>query len=137
MYPHFLVPCGIAASLGPISHILYFVQGEHHQHTLQLLQILFYGFLPVSVTLGRILHLHYAQGMQLAAMVIGSYVATLWLSILVYRSFFHRLKSFPGPRLARLSKLYQFITGFKFDAFRRSHQVHQKYGNFVRTGKFV
>ena len=137
MYSHFSVPCGIAASLGPISHTLYFVRGEHHQHTLQFLQTLCYGFLPVSVILGRLLHLHYAQGLQLAAMVIGSYVATLWLSILVYRSFFHRLNPFPGPRLARLSKFYQFFTGFKLDAFRRSHQVHQKYGNFVRTGRLV
>ncbi len=131
------VSCGIAASLGVISHISYFVRGEHHQHTLQFLQILFYSFLPLSFTLARLLQVQYAQAIQLAAMLIGSYVTALWLSMLVYRCFFHRLNSFPGARLAKLSKFYQLFTGLRLDAFRRSHETHLKYGNFVRTGELI
>ena len=131
------VLCAIAASIGPISHILYFIRGEHHQHTLQFLQILFYGFLPFSFVLARLLQLQYAHAMQLAAMAVGSYLTALFTSMLVYRSFFHPLNSFPGPRFAKLSKFYQFFTGLKLDACRRSHEAHKKYGNFVRTGRFV
>ncbi len=131
------ISCGIAASIGILSHILYFVRGEHHQHALQFLQILFYGFFPLSFILARLLQIQYAQAMQLGAIVIGSYLTALWTSMLIYRSFFHRLNSFPGPRLAKLSKFYQVFTGLRLDAFRRSHRAHQKYGNFVRTGKLI
>ena len=131
----FSISCGIAASVGVLSHIFYFVRGEHHQHTLQFLQILFYGFFPASFILARLLQVSYAQAMQLGAMLVGSYLTALWMSMLIYRSFFHRLDSFPGPRLAKLSKFYQVFTGLRLDAFRRSHAAHQKYGNFVRTGK--
>lgn len=75
--------------------------------------------------------------MHLGVMVIGSYLTALWMSMLIYRCFFHNLHSFPGPRLAKLSKFYQFFTGLRLDAFRRSHKAHQKYGNFVRTGKLI
>lgn len=137
MHHYCSISCGIAASVGALSHSLYFVRGEHHQHTLQFLQILFYGFLSSSFVLARLLQVQYAQAMQLAAMVIGSYLTALWMSMLIYRAFFHRLNSFAGPRLAKLSKFYQFFTGLRLDAFRRSHEAHQRYGNFVRTGKSV
>lgn len=129
--------CGIAASVGLLSHIFYFVRGEHHQHTLQYLQILFYGFFPSSFILARLLQVPYAQAMQLGAILIGSYFTALWMSMLIYRAFFHRLNSFPGPRLAKLSKFYQVFTGLRLDAFRRSHAAHKQYGNFVRTGKLI
>ena len=131
------VSCGIAAGVGVTSHILYFVRGEHHQHTLQFLQIIFYGFFPSSLILGLLLHINYAQTMKLGAMLIASYLTGLWLSMLVYRSLFHPLHPFPGSRLARLSKFYQFLSGFRLDAYRRSHEAHQKYGNFVRTGRLI
>ena len=136
MDPYRSISCGITASIGILSHVLYFVRGEHHQHTLQFLQMLFYGFFPLSVILARLLQIQYAQAMHLGVLVIGSYLTALWMSMLIYRSFFHRLNAFPGPRLAKLSKFYQVFTGLRLDAFRRSHKAHQKYGNFVRTGKF-
>ena len=131
------ISCGIAANVGVLSHILYFVRGEHHQHTLQFLQILCYGFLPFSFISARLLQIQYAQAMQLGAMVITFYLTALWTSMLVYRSCFHPLYAFRGPRLAKFSKFYQFFTGLRLDAFRRSHEAHQKYGNFVRTGKMI
>ena len=134
---YYFVSCGIAAGVGITSHILYFVRGEHHQHTLQFLHLLFYGFFPSSFILARLLQVNYVNAMQLGVLVVGSYLVALWCSMLTYRYFFHRLKSFPGPRLARLSKFYQFFTGFRLDAFRRSHQAHLKYGNFVRTGRLM
>lgn len=129
--------CGLAASVGILSHVFYFVRGEHHQHALQFIQILFYGFFPSSFILARLLQIQYAQAMQLGALCIGSYFTALWMSMLIYRSFFHRLNSFPGPWPAKLSKFYQFFMGFRLDAFRRTHEAHQKYGNFVRTGKLI
>lgn len=137
MNHYYSISCGIATIVGVLSHILYFVRGEHHQHTLQFLQILFYGFISSSLILARVLQVHIVHAIQWSFMVIGSYLAALWMSMFIYRSFFHPLNAFPGPRLAKLSKFYQFFTGLKLDAFRRSHEAHQKYGNFVRTGKSI
>ena len=134
---HCLVSCGIGAVVGVLSHLLYFVRGEHHQYTLQYLQLLFYGFLPFSFTLARLLQVQYVQAVQLGAVIIGTYLIALCMSMLIYRFFFHRLHDFPGPRLAKLSKFYQFFTGLRLDAFRRTHEAHRKYGNFVRTGMFL
>lgn len=129
--------CGIAAGLGLLSHIFYFVRGEHHQHTLHFLHILFYSFPLASLILVRLLQVQYHHAIQLGSKIIASYLVTLWMSMLIYRAFFHRINSFPGPRLAKLSKFYQFLTGLRLDAFRRSYEAHQKYGNFVRTGKLI
>ena len=137
MHHYSSILCPIAAGAGITSHVLYFVRGEHHQHTLHFLQLLFYGFFPLSFVLARLLQVNYVSAMQLGVIVVGSYLTALWLSMLVYRYFFHRLKPFPGSRLARFSKFYQFFTGFRLDAFRRSHQAHLKYGNFVRTGRLI
>ena len=131
------ISCAVAASVGVLSHILYFVRGEHHKHTLQFLQILFYGFLSSSLILARVLQIPIVHGMQWSALVLGSYLTALWMSMFIYRFFFHPLNIFPGPQLAKLSKFYQFFTGLRLDAFRRSHKAHQKYGNFVRTGELI
>lgn len=37
-------------------------------------------------------------------------LTALYVSILVYRAFFHRLHRFPGPFTARLSNLYQYVS---------------------------
>ena len=134
---HCSVSCSIGAVVGVLSHVLYFIRGEHHQHTLQYLQILFYGFFPFSFVLARLWQVQYAQAVQLSAVVIGTYLLALCMSMLIYRSLFHPLHDFPGPRLAKLSKFYQFFTGLRLDAFRRTHEAHRKYGNFVRTGMLL
>lgn len=63
-----------------------------------------------------------------------AYTTGLWLSMSMYRLFFHRLRAFPGPRLAALSKLWHVWKCRN----SRGHLVLQdwftKYGTFVRTG---
>ncbi|PLN80575.1 putative cytochrome P450 [Aspergillus taichungensis] len=59
----------------------------------------------------------------------------LTTSILLYRAFFHRLRRFPGPWSARLSRL----STVKRVAKRTQYHLdlvamHSKYGDFVRTG---
>ena len=87
--------------------------------------------------LARLWQVDYAQAIQLGAMAFGSYLTALWTSMLIYRFFFHRLHAIPGPRLAKLSEFYQFSRGLKLKAFRRLHEAHRKYGNFVRTGELM
>lgn len=65
-----------------------------------------------------------------------SLVLSLWTSILVYRAFFHPLKNFPGPFGARLSKLWSLnkVLETNIRWYRTLDELHQKYGDFVRTG---
>ncbi|KAI0110725.1 benzoate 4-monooxygenase cytochrome P450 [Nemania sp. FL0031] len=62
------------------------------------------------------------------------YVTSLLTSIAIYRLFFHRLRNFPGPRLAALTKLWHV---WKCRDSRGHHVLeawHQQYGPLVRTG---
>lgn len=65
---------------------------------------------------------------------MGSFTLGLFLSITIYRLFFHRIRHFPGPLLAALSKL-----GHSYQCrYSQNHivleRLHQRYGDFVRTG---
>ncbi|KAJ5415823.1 cytochrome P450 [Penicillium sp. CMV-2018d] len=52
----------------------------------------------------------------------------------VYRAFLHRLKGYPGPFAARLSKAYAFSLQWKnFQYFSEQIDLRQKYGDYVRT----
>ncbi|KAJ0418761.1 benzoate 4-monooxygenase cytochrome P450 [Aspergillus carlsbadensis] len=60
--------------------------------------------------------------------------AGLYSSILIYRALFHRLRRFPGPRLARLGSLYGVVQARDLGIFRRYRRLHHKYGDIVRVG---
>ncbi|KAE8380954.1 hypothetical protein BDV26DRAFT_289857 [Aspergillus bertholletiae] len=56
-------------------------------------------------------------------------------NIILYRAFFHRLRQFPGPWMARLSRLYIMQQGVKRTQYHLDlEEMHRKYGDFVRTG---
>ncbi|KAL2783866.1 benzoate 4-monooxygenase cytochrome P450 [Aspergillus keveii] len=81
---------------------------------------LFVGTHPLTPPLVTKLHLCHFAG--------------LFSSVLVYRAFFHRLRRFPGPRLARLGSLYAVVLAHDLGIFRRYRKVHQQYGDLVRVG---
>ncbi|KAL1635189.1 hypothetical protein SLS56_001943 [Neofusicoccum ribis] len=55
-------------------------------------------------------------------------------SVLVYRAFFHRLRRFPGPFAARLSKLHAVYLSTNFQYNLELQKQHAQYGDIVRTG---
>jgi cytochrome P450 len=66
---------------------------------------------------------------------VASFTLALLLSIGAYRLFFHRLGSFPGPKLLALSKLWHAVECFPGS---QNHlfleRLRKEYGDFVRTG---
>ena len=125
----------VAAILGVLSHIVYFRRGEHHKETLPYLQ-LFAASIPLSaLALAHFLHFTYAQALLRAPCIVASFLGGVWTSMIIYRAFFHRLNKFPGPWPLKLTKFCQFVSTWRLDAFRRSYWQHQKFGNFVRTGR--
>src|SRR5690349_15294139 len=98
--------CAGAAIAGVLSHLLFFIRGEHHRAagsiTLfysTLIPILFYAIL-------RNFETTYQHAAVLTTETMLSYFLPLAASIFIYRIFFHRLRKFPGPFLIKFSKLY-------------------------------
>ncbi|KAH8829006.1 cytochrome P450 [Flagelloscypha sp. PMI_526] len=59
----------------------------------------------------------------------------LWLSIALYRLFFHRIRAFPGPWLAKLTRLYAFrLNNETLQMHLKIKELHEEYGDFVRVG---
>lgn len=61
----------------------------------------------------------------------------LFGSMVVYRIFFHRLRTFPGPLAARISAFWvikQSIPDLRF--FIKIRSLHDQYGDFVRISKW-
>lgn len=71
-----------------------------------------------------------------ASLAWWSLVLSLWISILVYRAFFHPLKNFPGPYGARLSKFWSLSKVLETNIrwYHTLDALHKQYGDFVRTG---
>jgi len=79
----------------------------------------------------------------LSAMAMTIYVAISFnmgvlISMLVYRLFFHRLRKFPGPFWAKISRFYAvYISKKRMQYFLDLQQLHKTYGDIVRTGKIL
>lgn len=63
------------------------------------------------------------------------YLLGLFGSIAAYRIFFHRLRKFPGPHAAALTKLWHVYGCRNSRGYRQLHALQHEYGRFVRTGK--
>jgi hypothetical protein len=60
---------------------------------------------------------------------------TVLSSIAVYRLFFHRCRNFPGPLPAKITRFYAaYLSAKDVQYYKELAKVHEKYGDFVRTG---
>lgn len=78
----------------------------------------------------------FSSALWKSSYLTGSLILGIYLSMIVYRAAFHRLKRFPGPFLARLSNFY--ITGVVFGThqeFVELDKLHKRYGDVVRIGE--
>ncbi|CAF3496926.1 unnamed protein product [Fusarium graminearum] len=65
---------------------------------------------------------------------LSIFTLSLLTSIVLYRVFFHKLKSFPGPKLAAISKLWHSANCVGAKNHLLLEQMRKQYGDFVRTG---
>lgn len=76
-----------------------------------------------------------ATGLARSSLVALSFHATLLVSIGFYRLALHRCRRFPGPLGAGLSRFYAAWLSTKKVQYNKELQaMHEKYGDFVRTG---
>lgn len=71
--------------------------------------------------------------------VLGScHLAGLFGSILAYRVFYHPLKAFPGPFMARISNLLvTYLSTKNLRLYEETQRLHEKYRDYVRLSKFA
>jgi hypothetical protein len=131
-----LILSGLSAGLGIISHLTYFIHGEHHNSAPTLALLCF--VIPALLFVGQLLYTEArpSQAALMTTIACMSYIFALWTSMIIYRVLFHRLHRFPGPFMAKATKLFHFyLSAQKSENHMVVDRLHQKYGPFVRTGK--
>ena len=76
-----------------------------------------------------------SSGLGRVSTVMSCYVSGLWLSMLVYRVFFHPLRHFKGPFLASTTKLWHVYRCLGCRNYKILDALYHRYGSFVRTGR--
>ncbi len=82
----------------------------------------------------RFAHIGFQVACWNSLSLVVSYCATLFSSVIIYRAFFHPLKNYPGPKLAKITKLWHVFKISSLDNYRQIDRLHTQYGDFVRTG---
>ena len=125
----------VAAFLGVISHLGYFMHGEHHREAWQIFRYLL--TVPPLAILGLVygLHLNVQEAVLNVGIALSAYLTAIITSILLYRGLFHRLRHFPGPFLAKLSRFYNVTQVIKRNNYELIQMWHDKYGDYIRTGR--
>jgi cytochrome P450 family 628 len=124
----------VAVGLGVASHLGYFIHGEHHWDSVRLLCLYITTPIILFISFARFGKEHsYFRAASLTNVATSSYLLGLSISITIYRVFFHRLRNFPGPFTAKLTKLSHVFRLVKHsDNYLQADRLHKKYGEFVR-----
>jgi hypothetical protein len=123
----------LAAVCGVSAHLFLFRHGEWDSLAYR---IVVSHLAALLTTFGVAYYTHAERPATLASSIAACYLFGLYGSMLVYRAFFHRLASFPGPPLAKLSNFYiTALSAKRLQLFRELETLHQKYGDYVRTGE--
>lgn len=129
-----LAPGAVAIIAGLLAHQFVFIHGEWHLKGPRVVVLHLLSSCLLCET-----HLFGGGSIQ-ASLVQTIYLATCYLSslftsIAVYRLMFHRLKHFPGSKLAAVTKLWHVWKCRDSRGHLVLQDWHEKYGEFVRTGK--
>jgi hypothetical protein len=124
----------LAAVAGVLSHNLLFIHGEWHMRAPLLFRL--YVTLALLVFVAEaVLHAgEIIQTITQSLQIISSYAGALFASILLYRRLFHRLRKFPGPFAASVTKLWHVSKCMDSQNHLLLDGLYKKYGKFVRTG---
>lgn len=130
----FILP---SSCVGIASHLAFYIRREHHLRAAVLLR--FYVMAYIMTWLGCVqLHGEAPYYATISSTTVAlSYCLGLFGSMMIYRLFFHQLNSFPGPTGAKISKLWHLAQVRSAKQYLLLHDLHNKYGDFVRTGDFT
>ncbi|KAI9745627.1 MAG: hypothetical protein M1818_001161 [Claussenomyces sp. TS43310] len=124
----------LAAIAGVVSHHGVFIYGEWHLRATNVLKCYTLMFLATVGLQLRYRHAQWFQAITLSCQIWTVYAGALFTSITIYRVFFHRLRHFDGPVLARISKLWHVAHCLDSKNYLLLERLHEQYGDVVRTG---
>lgn len=135
MLSHFQIIAS-AAALGVGLHISLLLPYEVEQFMYRLLGgllVSWAGYFFLQLVLG----FSVLESVVRVLLASSSFCVGIFVSIGVYRFFFHRLRRFTGPRAARLTKFYSVSRAARtVQYYKDVALMHEEYGDFVRTGKW-
>ncbi|GAW16489.1 hypothetical protein ANO14919_059180 [Xylariales sp. No.14919] len=118
---------------GLIAHTGVFIHGEWHLKARKIVAAHLILGAAAYLLLDNFSNSPYGSGYQMAVSFI-SYFVSLFTSMTVYRLLFHAIVSFPGPKLAAVTKLWHVFHITDSRNFIFMDKIYEKYGTFVRTG---
>ena len=126
----------LPAVAGVLAHHAFFIRGEWHMRIPNIiaghsLLLAFTWYAMTKTNAGRSL----IEMSQVLSIMAAVYVVALFSSITIYRLWFHQCSQFPGPRLAAVSKLWHVWHIRKSNNFSFMKELHEKYGDVIRTGR--
>ena len=124
-----------AGAAGVLIHNAVFIYGEWHLHSVIVLELHLLAYVGLILLEALYLQLPWVRALIVSSQMFGIYTSCLLASISIYRVFFHRLRSFPGPLLASVSKLWHVAHCLESKNHILLEKLHKEYGDFVRTGR--
>lgn len=126
----------IAAALCGISlHLGHFIHGEHHMQSVTIFRLALATPIAVFLACLKMSGFNLRAASVTSATILCAFAGSLLASITIYRSLFQRTRKFPGPKLAGITKLYHmWNVMWKSNQYQWLETMHQRYGDFVRTG---
>ncbi|KAF2736158.1 cytochrome P450 [Polyplosphaeria fusca] len=127
---------GAAALLGTLFHLSVAIRDEEFERIMLpfigLACAVFSGTVCAFAAFGQ---LGIVQALLKTVLVATGFNTGLFLSIGAYRLFFHRLRKFPGPFAAKLTKFHAVYRAAKtLQLHREREALHEQYGDVVRVG---
>ncbi|PVH97070.1 benzoate 4-monooxygenase [Periconia macrospinosa] len=123
----------VSILLGVLSEVALFSRGEWDRHAPDIVKAIMVFATGVSILLWRICNMPFSIAIVKTSKHGTAALLGLFGSMIIYRVFFHRLRSFPGPVSAKISAWWIFkesIPDLKFYITLRG--LHERYGDFVR-----
>ncbi|KAK8025904.1 hypothetical protein PG990_003727 [Apiospora arundinis] len=123
-----------AAVLGAILHLTILLPYEVESFMYRLLGGLlasWAGYFFFQIVLG----FSVLSSASRVLLVSSAFNVGIFVSIGIYRLFFHRLRRFPGPMPAKLTKFFSASLAAKTVQYHKDvARMHDEYGDFIRTG---
>ena len=123
-----------AGATGVLIHNSMFIHGEWHLYGTLLLELHAVTYFSLILFEAIYHRIPWLAAWIVSSEMFGMYTLCLLMSISIYRVFFHRLRNFPGPVLASVSKLWHVAHCLDSKNHILMEKLHLEYGDFVRTG---
>jgi hypothetical protein len=132
---HALGPLPSAFTLGTASHLLILKNFELDVWIPHFIGASLVSFVALASYHVSVASLPLSASLSQTALEATCFTAGILTSMTIYRAFFHRIRHFPGPFLAGVTRFYAlYLSSKKVQYHVELDKLHKKYGDFVRTG---